>query len=101
MAGATVGDASGGAEAIERWRAASYDAVLMDVRMPEVDGIEATRRLRAMGVTVPIVALTADAVSEQRAECLDAGCTGYLVKPIELAQLVAALGEGPTKPPKP
>jgi signal transduction histidine kinase len=92
LAGATVGEASGGEEAIERWQAARYDAILMDVRMPQVDGIEATRRLRAMGVGVPIVALTADAVAEQRDECLGAGCTAYLVKPFNIAQLVAAFG---------
>jgi signal transduction histidine kinase len=92
-AGATVSEACNGREAIKAARSATFDAILMDVRMPEVDGIEATRRLRAVGLTIPIIALTADAVREQRTECMRAGCTGYLAKPLDLAQLATLLGD--------
>ncbi len=91
--GATVVEVSDGQEALERAGERSFDAILMDVRMPHLDGLEATRRLRAGGVMAPIVALTAYAVPEQEAECLAAGCSGYLPKPIDLARLVEQLGK--------
>lgn len=90
-AGAIVSEAADGREAIDAARAAELSAILMDVRMPNIDGIEATRRLRAGGLTIPIIALTADAVPAQRTECLRAGCSGYLAKPLDLVQLVALL----------
>lgn len=91
-AGATVSEAVDGLEAIDAVEGSEFDAILMDVRMPRLDGIEATRRLRASGHEMPIIALTADAVPEQRAECLAAGCNGYLAKPLDLDQLVTLLG---------
>lgn len=90
-AGATVSEASNGQEAIDKAPTGGFDAILMDVRMPKIDGIEATRRLRAGGLEVPIIALTADAVPQQRTECLEVGCSGYLAKPLNLTQLVALL----------
>jgi PAS domain S-box-containing protein len=95
--------ARNGAAALEAWlkaRAAGapYDLVLMDVHMPASDGIEATRRIRsaeAEGPRTPIIALTADALSEDRDACLEAGMDGFLTKPLDrerLADVLAALG---------
>ena len=83
-----------GREAVEALRWASYDLVLMDVQMPEMDGLEATRRIRTdlPGPRQPhIVALTASVASEDRMACRDAGRDGYLAKPVRLAELSAAL----------
>jgi CheY-like chemotaxis protein len=95
--------AANGAAALEAWRAARaagapFDLVLMDVHMPASDGIEATRRIRAAeadGARTPIIALTADALSEDRDACLKAGMDGFLTKPLDrerLADVLAALG---------
>ncbi|HEY5071582.1 MAG TPA: response regulator [Caulobacteraceae bacterium] len=69
----------------------SYDLVLMDVRMPAMGGIEATRKLRAAGVAAPVVALTANAFEDDRAACLAAGMDDFLIKPISLEALRPAL----------
>lgn len=78
-------------EALERQQ---YDLVLMDVQMPEMDGIEATRRIRsgfADEQQPRIVAMTAGAMPEDRQACLTAGMNGFLTKPIRLDQLLAVL----------
>jgi signal transduction histidine kinase/CheY-like chemotaxis protein len=83
--------------ALERSAVERYDAILMDVQMPEMDGWEATRRIRAReqgtGVHVPIVALTAHAMMEALGQCLEAGMDSFLIKPFEPAALYAAIEE--------
>jgi two-component system sensor histidine kinase/response regulator len=88
--------ATNGAEALDALVQVRYDVVLMDVQMPEVDGMEATRRIRdprsaVLDHAVPIVALTAHAMAEDRDACLAAGMDAYLSKPIEPDKLAAVL----------
>jgi CheY-like chemotaxis protein/HPt (histidine-containing phosphotransfer) domain-containing protein len=85
-----------GADALHALAERRYDLVLMDVQMPQMDGIEATRRIRDEGSDVkdhrvPIVALTAHAMAEDREVCLAAGMNDYLSKPIRPDELAAAL----------
>lgn len=95
-AGARVTLAQDGVEALEivesgQTRDERYDVILMDMQMPRMDGYTATTRLREMGVTLPIVALTAHALEHDRQKCLDAGCTDYLSKPIQRRDLLHAV----------
>lgn len=87
-----------GRQAVEAVRNGRYDAVLMDIQMPELDGLEATRQIRALpgpSAKVPIIALTADAMVGARDEYLAAGMNDYLSKPIDVGQLLAKLAELP------
>ena len=72
---------------LERTPAPGYDLVLMDVEMPELDGLDATRLLRERGITLPIVGLTGHATPADAARCTAAGMTDYLVKPVDFAEL--------------
>ncbi|MEZ6063195.1 MAG: ATP-binding protein [Planctomycetaceae bacterium] len=82
-----------GARAIDRARSRHFDLILMDMRMPEVDGYTATQQLRKDGITVPIVALTANGMDEDRRRCREVGCSGYLTKPISTSDLLAAVAK--------
>ncbi len=83
--------ANDGAEALERVLKTPPDAIVLDVMMPHVDGLEATRRLRARGDTTPILLLTARHEVSDRVAGLDAGADDYLVKPFALEELLARL----------
>ena len=89
--GIVVDLAEGGEEAIRLVGATEYDAVLLDVMLPDVDGFETCRRLRSQGVWVPILMLTARDAVEDRVHGLDAGADDYLTKPFSLAELLARL----------
>jgi PAS domain S-box-containing protein len=94
LSGHKVTCVEGGAEAVAAVTATDFDVVLMDVRMPEMDGLEATRRIRALEGThgrIPIVALTAHAFTDQVVECLKAGMDGHLAKPFDPDTLLAAV----------
>jgi signal transduction histidine kinase/CheY-like chemotaxis protein len=90
-AGAQVTVVENGRLAVERLQRESFDLVLMDIAMPEMDGYEATRALRDMGLGLPIVALTAHAMRAERERCLDAGCSEYLTKPVDRESLIATV----------
>ena len=91
-AGFTVDVAENGALAVARVRSAAYDLVLMDMQMPEMDGLAATREIRRLGFAdLPIVAMTANAMQADRDRCLDAGMNDYLAKPVDPIALWRAL----------
>jgi CheY-like chemotaxis protein len=89
--GCAVDHARAGEEALAAVKVGEYDLILMDMRMPGLSGVEATRRLRAEGVTTPVVALTANAFEEDRHACLAAGMNDFLVKPLSPEALRAVL----------
>ncbi len=91
--GAEVEIAENGRVAVKMAGAEPFDVVLMDMQMPHMDGYEAARILRNRGLTCPILALTAHAMSGDRERCLASGCTGYLSKPIDRGQLIAAVAQ--------
>ncbi|MEO5822995.1 MAG: response regulator, partial [Vicinamibacteraceae bacterium] len=86
-----------GSEAVEAWKSERFDAIFMDVQMPEMDGFEATAAIRAAeretGGHVPIVAMTAHAMQGDRDRCLDAGMDDYLTKPISIREVDRVLDQ--------
>ncbi|EEO27601.2 PAS domain S-box protein [Oxalobacter formigenes HOxBLS] len=98
--GMQVDPAENGQVAVEKFQASPeghYSAILMDIRMPVLDGMDATRVIRALprrdAATVPVIAMSANAFDEDRKMALDAGINDYLVKPVEMADLLAVLGK--------
>jgi CheY-like chemotaxis protein len=97
-AGAQVELAETGVQARDAAREAfvkgrPFAVVLMDVEMPEMDGLTATRELRATGYTLPIVALTARALASEQEKARQAGCDDYLTKPVNKQQLIATVAK--------
>jgi signal transduction histidine kinase/CheY-like chemotaxis protein/streptogramin lyase len=87
--------AATGTSAVEAWKREAFDLILMDIQMPEMDGIEATRNIRALeqpgGTRTPIIAMTAHAMGGDRERCLQAGMDDHVTKPINRANLAAAI----------
>ncbi len=88
--------ATNGLEALEQWRQSDFDLILMDVQMPEMNGLQATAQIRqeeAIGAHVPIVAMTASAMSEERDRCLAVGMDDFISKPVSfktIEQMITA-----------
>ena len=104
-AGAKVAVAGNGRIAVDLALAAKnegdpYDVILMDMQMPVMNGYDATKKLRAEGYQEPIIALTANAMSQDRQKCLDAGCDDYLSKPINRAEFLDLLAQHVEKHPE-
>ena len=92
-AGTTFDTAENGLEAMQKATASEWDVILMDMQMPVMDGYTATSKLREQGYDKPIIALTAHAMQSAEQECLDAGCTGFLTKPVDFDRLISMLAE--------
>ena len=88
-AGAQVQTVSDGQQAVDAIRKEDFDLVYMDVQMPVLDGLSATQILRDEGYHLPIVALTGNVMKGDRERCLQAGCDGFLPKPVDLDELLA------------
>ena len=93
--GYTVTEAGSGQEALDHASAEVPALILLDLGLPDINGLEVTRRLRASSATrdVPVIALTGRALETDEQACLDAGCTAYLAKPIDSAGLLRRIGE--------
>ncbi|MCA9211961.1 MAG: response regulator, partial [Planctomycetales bacterium] len=96
-AGADVEVVDNGKEALDRAMQAAeqgtpFDVILMDMQMPVMDGYTATTELRKHNFDLPVIALTAHAMAEDRQRCLDAGCSDFVVKPINRARLIQVIG---------
>jgi CheY-like chemotaxis protein len=100
--GHTVFVAHSGTQALAAWRAQTFDLILMDVQMPEMDGFETTAAIRehekAAGDHIPIIAMTAHALAGDRDRCLAVGMDDYVSKPITTANLFAAIERAMTLP---
>ncbi|MFP4060268.1 MAG: response regulator [Bacteroidota bacterium] len=83
--------AKNGKEAVDIMKNSEIDVILMDIRMPQLNGIDATREIRTFNKEVPIIAHTAYAFTEDRNKCLNAGCNHYLPKPVKKDDLFKIL----------
>ena len=87
-----VGEAENGLKAVEKWQELKPDLTTMDITMPEMDGIEATRSIRqSLEIQPIIIAMTANAMNEDKEDCLQAGMDDFISKPVKLDDLLAML----------
>ena len=93
LAGHALERARNGREAVAKAQSKRYAVILMDIRMPEMDGLEATRQIRKFDAEIPIVALTANSFDSDRDAALEAGCTAYLAKPVRQKDLTNLLAK--------
>lgn len=91
--GLEVTIAEDGQKAVEKCDAETFDIILMDMQMPNMNGYEATHQLRSQGVTTPIIAVTANAMMGDEEKCLEAGCNGYISKPIDRNKLTEVINQ--------
>lgn len=89
---ASVTCAENGEEALQKYGGGEFDLILMDMQMPLMDGYTATRTLRSRGCSLPVIALTANAMRGDRDKCLAAGCSDFLTKPINIDSLLQTIG---------
>ncbi len=102
QAGVEIDTAENGKIGVDKVSESNYDIILLDMQMPVMDGYEAARRMRELGVEVPIIALTAHAMKGDEEKCRAAGCSGFLTKPINIDKLIATLASDLAEhPPKP
>jgi signal transduction histidine kinase/ActR/RegA family two-component response regulator len=80
-----------GQQAVDKLRTETYDLILMDMQMPVMNGYEATREIKTMGIRTPVIAVTAHAMKGDEQKCFDAGCNGYLTKPIDKNKLAETI----------
>jgi CheY-like chemotaxis protein len=101
-AGHQVALAGNGRQALDFWAASHFDVIFMDMQMPEMDGLEATREIRRLergtGERICIMAMTANAMSGDRERCLDAGMDGYFSKPMRAQEVLDWLANRETVP---
>ena len=83
--------AHNGVEAIDKFKSESPDIILMDIKMPEMDGLTATRKIREYDTRIPIIALSAFAFETDKQEAISAGCNDYITKPVDFNLLRATL----------
>ncbi|MEZ6133009.1 MAG: response regulator [Planctomycetaceae bacterium] len=91
--GLTVDEAENGLQAFEKATTENYDLILMDMQMPVMDGFTATQKLRSAGITVPVLALTANVMQSDRDRCQAAGCNDFLTKPIDIDKVLQTLSQ--------
>ena len=94
--GCTCEIAANGVECLRLLEEQTFDIILMDCMMPEMDGLEATQKIRASGAdyaNIPIVAFTANDIAEDRQKCLDAGMNDYMSKPVNIDRLTQVLND--------
>jgi len=82
-----------GQEALELFQESKPDLILMDIKMPIMDGLDATREIRKIDAEIPIIALTANAFDSDKQKTKEAGCNGYMAKPIVAADLLVLMQE--------